>query len=758
MNRYTAFVVAGLCFLISVFVATHGYAQSRISDIRVIGTQRIEPATVISYMGISTGEPLTDENLDEALKNLYRTGLFADIVVRRFDNTVEVSVEENPVINSVVFEGNDKIKDEELKAEIQLRERQVFTRSKVQSDLQRLYQLYQRNGRFSVVIDPKIIKLDQNRVNLVFEIEENEVSKVRSIEFIGNRRYSDSSLKEEISTKESRWYKILFANDRYDPDRINYDQELLRRFYLGQGYVDFRVLSANAELSRNDGDFYVTFTVEEGQRYKTGKITIDSAIKKVDTQKLYSEVTLEEGDWYDANKASTSVDNIIAALGEQQFAFVNVRSRLDRDVENAVVDVVFEIEESPRVFVERININGNVRTLDKVIRREIELVEGDPFIKSKLADSERNIRNLNYFSGVDMKVSRGSAPDKSVVNVSVEEKSTGELSLGAGYSTADGALADFRLSERNLLGKGQDLSLGVTVAGKRTEYDISFTEPYFMNRDLALGFDLFHVTQDLQSEASYDQRRSGGGVRMAYPLAENWRQSLGYRYEKNVIRNVKNTASTYIKEQVGSRRTSSVSHRIDYDDRDSRIFPTEGLWAWLDTEFAGLGGDAKYVSGKLGSSWYYPVYEKVVFNLLGEVGAIAGWGDEDVAINERYYLGGVNLRGFESAGIGPRDTTTDDALGGNMFYRGTAELSFPIGLPDELGVQGHAFNDIGSLWDVDSATGAGIVDENAVRASGGLGLSWRSPMGPIRIDYAVPYMSESYDNEQKFRFSFGTRF
>lgn len=759
MTGKRLFLVAGASLLVLSGFGSPAYSQSRITDVKINGLERIEPETVISYMGVSMGDPLTQDTLEDSVKELFRTGMFSDVRIDAEKGVIKVNVVENPIISQISFEGNDEIKDEELRAELQLRPRRVFNRNRVQADVNRLYQIYRRSGRFSAKIEPKIIKLDQNRVNLVFEIDEGLVTKVRSIRFVGNEHYSDDALRSEISTKESRWYKFFSADDRYDPDRMAYDEELLRKFYLGNGYADFQVVSAVAELSQGRENFYMTFTVSEGARYRVGDISVRSELRDFDAEILRPEISLSSGQWYDSGKVQSSVDNLVNKLGDLQYAFVNVQPRVERDYENNLVDIVFDIKESPRVFVEKINIHGNVRTMDKVIRREMGLVEGDPFIRSKLAAAEGDIRDLNFFENVKVSTRPGSAHDKSIVDVAVSEKSTGELSIGAGYSTSDGALADLSIRERNLLGKGQDLLLSMTVAGERTEYDLSFTEPYFLNRDISAGFDIFHITRDLQDEASFDQKQTGGALRLGYPLSENWRQSLRYKYVRNIIEDVDDDASLYIQEQEGKRRTSSVMQRITYDNRDSTLFPTEGFNGWFETEFAGIGGDAQYFSGKLGGSYYIPVYENsVVLNILGEAGGIQGWGDQDVIISERHFLGGASLRGFESAGLGPRDIDTDDALGGNYFYRSAIELSFPVGLPEEMGVKGHMFNDAGSLWDVDNASGSEVRDEKSIRSSAGVGLSWRSPMGPIRIDYAIPYIKENYDKEEEFRFSFGTRF
>lgn len=766
MNRFLslAVLVAGfVCFILAPTMAqAQGYFGppngAPIQNVEVVGAQRIEPTTIMSYMDVRVGDAMTQEAFDRALRSLFGTGLFADVSLRQKGNTMEVTVVENPVVNEIAFEGNDKIKDEELLAEIQLRPRQVFTRTKVQADVNRLYQLYQRGGRFSVHIEPKLIELDQNRVNLVFEIDEGDVTKVRSIRFVGNERYDDSKLRGEISTKEHEWYRLWASGDRYDPDRLSYDQELLRRFYLSQGYADFRIISANAELAPGKDRFYITFTLEEGPRYRVGEVRINSELTHFDASVLKPQVTFKQGDWYNAEEVKGTVDKLTNALGDLQYAFVNVRPEVKRNRDAQTIDITFNISEAPRVYVERIDVRGNVRTLDRVVRREMLLDEGDPYNRTKLARSEQNIKDLNYFEKVTVTPRQGSAPDKSIIDIEVAEQSTGELSVGAGFSTADGPLADFRITERNLMGKGQILSLGATIAGERSEFNVSFTEPYFLDRDFSAGVDLFHVTRDLQDESSFNQRRTGGGLRFGYPLSEKWRQSLRYRLERNDITDVKAGASRFVLDQEGKRVTSAISQGLTYDSRDSTLVPTNGLLGWLETEYAGIGGDANYFSTKIGATYYYPIADKWVFNILGEGGAIFGMGGENVRINERYYLGGANLRGFESAGIGPRDTVTNDALGGNYFYRGSMELTMPTPLPEDMGIKAHAFTDVGSLWEVDNLSGPGIESEHAIRASAGVGISWRSPLGPVRGDVAFPYAKQKYDQEEVFRFSFGTRF
>lgn len=747
-------VLWAFAFIILSSLPAHA---AKIQKIEIAGSQRVEPSTIAAYMDVRVGDTIDGYTTDRILKNLFATGLFADVAVEERGGIITVNIIENPVISEIAFEGNKNVTDEELLSEIQMRPRQVFTRTKVQSDTSRLYQIYRRQGRFSVSIEPKVIQRDQNRVDLVFEINEGDITKVESIRFVGNQNYDDSKLRSEISTKESAWYRFISNDDRYDPDRLAYDQELLRNFYLSQGYADFQVLSATAELSNDKKGFYITFTVEEGERYKVTGTEFVSAIESLDTSLLQDSVEVDVGDWYNADDVRDSISSITNTLGDMQYAFVNGSPDIRKNATERTIVVVFRIDETPKAFVERINFNGNIRTLDKVLRREMLIVEGDPFNRTKLSESERNLRNLDFFELVNVDVKGGSAPDKTVIDVDVQEKSTGELSIGAGFSSSDGPLADLRIRERNLLGKGQDLAFAATIAGERTEFDASFTEPYFLQRDISAGVDVFHITRDLQDESSFDQQRTGGGVRLGYPLSRNWRQTLGYRLENNEITDVDSDASRFIRDQEGKRTTSAVSQRLVYDTRDSGTFTTNGLIYWLDAEVSGLGGDSKYVSGKTGASYFIPLTDQFILNVLGETGAIQGYSDTDVEINERYFVGGSTLRGFERSGVGPRDVANGDALGGNFFYRSSVELSFPIGLPEEMGIRGHAFSDAGSLWDIDEE-GVGLLEEDSLRAAGGIGLSWRSPFGPIRVDFAAPFLKEDFDEEENFRFDFGTRF
>ena len=751
MRHFFGFV----CLLLTLW-AFPAFAE-RIEGIRVDGTQRIDQHTILSYLDIKVGDNVSQMDLDKALKRLYRVGFFADVSLRMERGILNVSIAENPVINEIIFEGNKKFKNDQLFTEIQLRPRVVFTRTKVRADVERLLSIYRISGRFSATIDPKIEKLEQNRVNLIFEIHEGPETRIQSISFIGNKYFDNSHLSKVISSREKRWYRFLSSDDKYDPERLAFDQELLRRYYLDHGYADFRIVSAVAELSPDHKSFFLTFNVDEGERYAVGSVDIFSQVEDMNVDLLEGILSIKTGEWYNAGSVEEMVIELTNEVGNQQYAFVDIQPQVQRNRESKTVDIRFTIHESPRVFVEEINIKGNVRTMDKVIRREMLLVEGDPYNRAKLKKSEQNIKNIGFFEETKVEIKEGSAPDKSVIEVDVTEQSTGELSIGAGFSTADGPLADFRIRERNLLGKGQELALTTTLSGLRTEFDLSFTEPYFMNRDLRTGFDLFHITRDLQDESSFDQRQTGVRLNVGYPLAQDWRQNLRYNLVRNDITDIQAGASFFVQQQEGERITSSVGQTLTYDTRDSRLDPTEGTIFRFETDLAGIGGNAKYVRFKLGGTYYYPIKPQWILSLLGEGGYIFGYSDSDVKINERFFLGGSTLRGFERSGIGPRDLVSEDALGGNRFVRGSVELGFPSGLPEELGVRGHIFSDFGTIGDVDE-TGASIADDETLRLSVGGGISWRSPMGPIRIDLATPVIEESFDIDEVFRFSFGTSF
>jgi outer membrane protein insertion porin family len=727
-----------------------------IQDIRVEGNQRIEVPTIRSYMVVAVGDPFDPAKLDQSLKNLYATGLFDDVSLRREGDTLVVKVVENPIINRIAFEGNHRLDDQTLSNEVQLRPRVVYTRSRVQNAVSRILELYRRNGRFAATVEPKVIELEQNRVDLVFEINEGPLTEVSRIVFIGNEAFSDNTLRDVIQTKEAAWYRFFSSDDTYDPDRLNFDQELLRRYYLARGYADFNVRSAIAELTPDGRNFVITFTVEEGERYKFGKIDLESKLPDLKPAQLNKLVQTESGDTYNADQIENSVVALTDEVGKLGYAFVQIEPQPTKHEAEHLIDINYVINEGPRVYIERIDINGNVRTLDKVIRREFRVDEGDAFNTALLRRSRQRIQDLGYFEKVDMKTLPGSSPDKTNIEVDVAERSTGELSFGAGYSTSEGPLGDVRLSERNLLGTGNSVRADFTISARTQQINLSFTDPYFLDRDLAAGFDIFDRKTNFQSEGSFDQKSLGGTLRASYPLTEHWRHGFHYTLRQDAISNVDNDASVFIQDEEGSSLTSAVGQDLTYDVRDTKFLPTDGYLIRLDQDIAGLGGDVRYLRNELNASYYYPFTPNWVLNLAGRVGYIFGLG-QDVHLFDRFFLGGQTLRGFKFAGVGPRDTSTDDALGGDLLYTGTVEQRFPLGLPEELRIFGRVFVDAGTLTD-SAVHGPTVSDSGSLRAAGGVGLSWLSPLGPIAIDLSQAFLKDSEDQTEFFRISFGTRF
>ncbi|MGH7012759.1 MAG: outer membrane protein assembly factor BamA [Stellaceae bacterium] len=741
-----------------------------IEEVRIEGTQRVEPETVRSYMQIGPGDKFDSQRLDQSLKSLFATGLFSDVTLRREGDTLIVHIVENPVINRVAFEGNSKLDDKTLNNEIQLKPRSVYTRQKVQADVARILDLYRRNGRFAATVDPKIIKLSQNRVNLVFEINEGNFTGVRGINFVGNHVFDADRLRSVISTKESRWWRILSTSDTYDPDRISYDRDLLRKFYLSQGYADFRVISAIAELTPERDSFLVTFTVEEGKRYKFGKVDLINELKEINPTILKALITTKQGDWYNADAVDDTIHAITNGLGNRGYAFVQVQPRVHRNVETHTIDVTYDVKEGPRVYVERIDITGNLRTLDYVIRREMRLVEGDAFSTEKLDRSEQRLKNLNYFKRVTVTNTQGSAPDKTVVHVDVEEQSTGDFTLGAGFSTTDGPLIDAGVHERNLLGKGLDLRVDTLASFRTQQGNISFTNPYFLDRNVAAGFDIFAIQRDNQDYAGFDQFTLGGDLRAGYQIVGPLRQTLKYTLRFDRIDNVctladanadqcSPAASIYVADQVGGRLTSAFGQTLLYDRRDNPNDPTSGWFVSEGNDIAGAGGDARYLRSSVSGGVYHSWAPSWIASLTGEGGYIFGIG-QSVRIEDRYFVGGDNLRGFATGGIGPRDYQTQEALGGNIYYVGSLTQGFPLGLPSELGLTGRVWTDFGSLIHTDDIpTAANPIQQNdSLRLSAGIGLTWKSPFGPIRIDLGHPVLRQSFDKISIFRFGFGSRF
>ena len=740
----------------AIFVSQAQAQSSRIviRSIDVQGNRRIEDESVRSYMKISPGQRYNARLVDESLKALFATGLFSDVTIQRRGSSLIVKVAENPIINRVAFEGNRKLKDKDLKAIIEMRPRTVFTRAKVQSDVRRISEQYRRSGRFTAHVEPKVIRRPQDRVDLVYEITEGPETNVVNINFIGNKAFSDRRLRSVISTSEYSWWNFLSDSDRYDPDRLNFDRELLRRFYLKKGYADFRVISAVAELDRDQKNFLVTFTVEEGEHYKFGEVELDSGISELDPEILRHEVSTRQGRSYDASKVDKTIENITLEAGRKGFAFAQVKPRTEKDPETRTINLTYVIDEGPRVYIERINVRGNVRTLDRVIRREFRLAEGDAYNRTLVDKARKKLLGLNFFKKVDISTELGSAPDKVIINVDVEEKSTGELSLGVGYSTTDAVVGDISLTERNLMGRGQYLRLSTSLSIKRQQLDLRFTEPYFLGRNVSFGVDIYGTETDLKSSAGYKSRQVGAGLRFGFPIMEDLFLNTRYSLTRDQIFDVDATAPLAIRSAQGKSWVSQAGYTLSYDKLDNPVRPTEGFKLVLDQDLAGLGGDVFYLRTVAKGVVYQSLFEDIIGSLRGSVGDIRGWNNKAIRINDAFQKGGDAIRGFDQSGIGPR-LASGEAVGGKKFAIVNAEIEFPLGLPKKFGMRGAVFTDAGLLFDAPIVTG---TKDKVIRTSVGASLLWSSPIGPLRFDFAKALRKQPHDKTRFFNFSAGMRF
>ncbi len=755
-----------LAFLSVWAVPEPSWAQSpddTIETIGIQGSQRIEPETIRTYLTVREGDPFDPVRMDRSLKNLFATGLFANVEISRQGSMLLVRVIENPIINRISIEGNRQVDDDELEPEIQLRPRVVYTRTRVQQDVEKILELYRREGRFAARVEPKVIELPQNRVDVVFEISEGPPTYVRTINFVGNEAFDDSKLRDTILTVEERWWKFFTSNDTYDPDRMAYDRELLRQFYLQEGYADFEVLSAVAELAPNRENFYMTFTVSEGPRYRYGDIELEVSVPDLPRDVLEDAIVPEPGDWYNGRQLEDTIEAVSDAAGNSGYAFVEVRPRLRRNPDERTINIVFEVAEGPRVFIERVNIEGNNRTLENVIRREMLLVEGDAFNAAKVRRSRQRLENLGFFEEESVEIENTQSEvyqDRTVLEVKVEEQNTGELSFGIGYSSATGALFDIGYRERNLLGRGQDIRLNFSLAQQQTQINVGFTEPYFMDRRLAAGFDLFASRTNYQSESGFNQENYGGSTRIGFTYNEYLFQRFTYQLLWTSLSGLDNATSQYVREQAGTTVTSQVSTSVVYDRRDSVIEPTSGYYLSLSGDLAGLGGNERFVRGSASAGYFLEPFDGWIVSAIASGTYIVGLG-EDVKIYQRSQMGGFSLRGFNDFGASPRDATTGSALGGDWMVTASLELKVPLGLPESTGIRTYLFNDwgvIGPPIDLKKRGTIPILDSRAIRGSAGIGFEWNSVL-PITVDYApLVINAQSFDRVSRFRVNFGTRF
>jgi outer membrane protein insertion porin family len=743
-----------------VLVPTGATMQGeQIQSITVVGTQRLEADTVRSYIRLRNGQAWTQVAADQALKDLYATELFADVAIRNNSGAVVIEVRENPVVNRIILEGNKRLKNDKIEPEIKLAPRQIFSRSKVRADVARIVELYKRQGRFAANVEPKLVQLDQNRVDIVFEITEGPKSKVQQINIIGNEKFGDGQLRGEMVTKQARFYRFFSSGTSYDPDRLAFDQQKLRQFYLTQGYADFRVVSAVAELTPDKQDFIITYVVEEGERYKFGDVKVESQIRDFDSAKLTSTLAMKKGDWYDAKKVEDTVESLSETAGLFGYAFADVSPDFQRDKETLTMGIAFNVAESPRVFVERIDINGNTLTQDKVLRREFRLNEGDAFNSIQVKRTAERIKSLGYFQEeLEVEQSQGAGPDRIILTTNVEEKATGELSLSAGFSSIENFIFQGSIKQRNFRGKGQELRTNISYSSYSKSAEIGFTEPYLFDRSIAVSGDLFR--RDLNSfnffnnqrNTTYQQATTGLQIRTGVPVNEYIYFQARYGLSQDNISLDRNTffsdpdgagplpvscdpilAGRFLCDAVGKRLTSSLGYTVLYDDRDNRVRPTRGQSIGISQDFAGLGGDVKYIKTRLNADKFWRIGGSgFIFSVAVEGGYIhplenrgsAALGIDDVRLTDRFYLGEPQMRGFDIRGIGPRvqrvffqgeivngaavntpqlakNQIQDDAIGGRAYYLGRAELQIPLGSgAKELGLRPSVFVDVGAVFDV----------------------------------------------------------
>ena len=778
-------------------LSTGAAVAQTVNSIVVEGNRRVEADTIRSYFRPGPGGRLGPEQEDEALKAMVATGLFSDVRISHSGGRIVVTVAENPVINRVAFEGNKKAKDDQLQAETQSKPRGTLSRPTVQADVQRIIEIYHRSGRFDVSVSPKIIELPNNRVDLVFEIKEGDKTGIKDIVFVGAKAFSHGRLKDVIKTSASNLLSFLQTTDIYDADRIEADRDLLRRFYLKHGYADVRIISAVGEYDAAKKGFVVTFTIDEGSQYRVGTVDVVSNVRAIDPAVLRNQVKLSPGNVYNADLVERSVESMTVQAARQGYAFANVRPRGDRNFETKTINLVFVVEEGARAYIERINIRGNTRTRDYVIRREFDLGEGDAYNRALIDRAERRLKNLNYFKSVKITNEPGSAPDRVVVNVNVEEQATGEFSVSGGYSTADGLIGEVSIADRNLMGRGNYAKAALTYGERVRGFDLSFVEPFLFGYRMAGGIDLFARKNLASNYISYDSQTIGTNLRLGFALTEEiafqprytfYQQkiTLPFQYNNCQFSNfapatglapgtgvnppaefggqdtqvnvpfgcyADGEASLAVRKELaaGPVNVSLVGYTLSYNTLDNNRAPTSGIFAELRQDFAGVGGDVNFIRTAVEGRTYYEVINDVVAVFKLQAGGITSWGGQQLRMLDSFQMGPNLVRGFAPAGLGPRDLTvgtTNDPLGGSLYWGATVEAQTPLYfLPKDIGIKLAVFADAGSLWDYQGPTSWNVTGEtlqvglnspSMIRSSVGVGLLWDSPLGPLRFDLAYP--------------------
>ena len=742
--------------LTASFGAPLAHAQDNplIEEIVVRGNERVSTQTILSYLPIGLGDRVSSSSLNAGVESLFDTKLFADVSLSIDKTRLEISVVENPIINRINIEGNDILKDEVLLAELNIQPRRIYTDQLAIEATQKLLAIYRLSGRYAALVEPKLIKLDNNRVDLVFEVDEGPLIKISSIKFSGNEAFSDRALRQVISSRVVRWWAFLSPSDKYDEARLDFDVRLLRQFYLTRGYADIDVTRAQGGLLPDRSGFAVTFELTEGQRYKNGTISILSEIEGVPGDDLIDEMPLETGEWYDVRFMEQGLLNITNRLGSLGYAFVNVTPNVIPNPEDGTIDFEIKIDSARKNYVERIEIVNNNRTLDRVVRREMQLVEGDAFNQLKLDNSVRDIRNLGFFSRVEVNNFRGSSDEQTVTEISVDEQSTGDLQVGVGYSSIDKATFNFGINERNFLGTGRKAEFSVGLSDKSTNLRLGLTEPYFLGRNMYASGAIF---SDTRKETTYTAKSQGFDLGIGFAAANDIFHRFSYELAQKKTTKKSTTATSITGEEGKKLLASAVSYTVGLDKRDNRFDPREGYNAMITETYSGIGGDVTFLKSEIQAGYYKPFnFNSFVFGAKFNAGTVDGLGNQ-VTQSSRFFLGGRSVRGFDGGGIGPRDTGNKAPVGGNNYYSGTFELVSDVGFTKDIGMRWTVYTDYGSVWGTDYPDGVTGANDSTMRTSAGFGLLWDTAIGPLSFYWADAIKKQSYDKTRRFQFTIGTR-
>ncbi|WP_342169928.1 outer membrane protein assembly factor BamA [Rickettsia endosymbiont of Seladonia tumulorum] len=753
---------------VTIFYYNISLADSVIRKITIEGNHRIERSTIESYLKLKPGESYNSLKEDEAIKRLYATSLFRNIKMdMSSDGNLIVNVTETPFISSVVFRGNSKIKANMLSKEIYTMAGESLSQAKIELDVKKISEIYKRSGRFATIVTPKIEDLENNRVKVIFDIAEGPKTGIKYIYFSGNENYSDSELKSIVLTKESRWFRFLDSNDTYEPDRIEYDKELLKEFYQSVGFADFRVISVSAELNNTKEYFVLTYSLEEGEKYNFGNVTIENKLTNIDITPVNKIVNIKQGSVFNMK----TVENIADKIGEYFTAVgypaVNVYPDIVKNPDHTI-NIKFIIEKADKVYINKINIINNLKTEDHVIRREFKSEEDDILNRSYIEKGERNLRNLDYFEKIGITFAQAKTKDKYDLNVEVDEKSTSSVGFDLGYNTTGGVFGRFSFLERNLVGTGKILNAGVQVSKNTTSYYGGITDPHFLDRDLSLGVSGFINKSGRgqsvlsNTDQNYRQHSVGGKTSLGYEIKEDLSHEIDYLIKRDTLSAPSPSSSIFLQEQMGKFITSAIGHTIAYDQRDSKIIAKNGYLVSISQEYAGIGGDNKYLKHEVDGKYYkYFIQNKLTLKLSASGGDIAALGGRVIRISDRFNLGDYSLRGFASGGVGPREKVTNEGLGGKRYYTFSTELNFPTPVPEEFNLTGSVFMDLGSLWGVGLdkvkyQSPNGIYNDKSLRASVGFGFIWVTRFAPIRMDWGFAVKKKKYDDTQHFHLRFST--